>query len=122
MNTEDVFKRAKKSVQDLQEEVQTLQIQREEVSGHNGQIIVVKLSCFVYTTDHKNVKFALLSRVMARFAYLECHCRIVRSQTCPPSVATLLSSYLCTRTLAIGSCSKSKKRAAKLHLADTCAY
>ncbi len=56
MNTEDVFKRAKKSVQDLQEEVQTLKIQREEVSGYNRQITVVKLSCFVYTTDHKNVK------------------------------------------------------------------
>ena len=38
MNTEDVFKRAKKSVQDLQEEVQTLKIQREEVSEYSGQI------------------------------------------------------------------------------------
>ncbi len=42
--------------------------------------------------------------------------RTVRSKTCPCSVATLLSSYLCTRTLAIGSC-KSEKRAVKLHLA-----
>ena len=32
VNTEDVFKRAKKGVQDLQEEIQTLKIQREEVS------------------------------------------------------------------------------------------
>ncbi len=32
VNTEDVFKRAKKGVQDLQEEVQTLRMQREEVS------------------------------------------------------------------------------------------
>ncbi len=65
----------------------------------------------------------LCSRVMARFAYLECHCslfRTVRSETCPCSVATLLSSQLCTRTLAIGSC-KSDKRAAKLNLAS-CTY
>ncbi len=49
----------------------------------------------------------LRSRVMARFAYLECHCslfRTVLSEICPWSVATLLSSYLCTKTLAIGSC------------------
>ena len=32
VNTEDVFKRAKKGVQDLHEEIQTLKIQREEVS------------------------------------------------------------------------------------------
>ncbi len=65
----------------------------------------------------------LRSRVMARFAYLECHCslfRTVRSETCPCSVATLLNSQLCTRALAIGSC-KSDKRAAKLHLAS-CTY
>lgn len=31
VNTEDVFKRAKKMVEDLTEEVQTLNIQREEV-------------------------------------------------------------------------------------------
>ena len=35
MNTEDVFKRAKKAVQDMHEEIQTLQIQREEVSTYN---------------------------------------------------------------------------------------
>lgn len=34
MNTEDVFKRAKKAVKDMREEIQTLQIQREEVSIH----------------------------------------------------------------------------------------
>ncbi len=28
-------------------------------------------------------KIMLRSRVMARFAYLECHCRIVHSKTCP---------------------------------------
>ncbi len=58
----------------------------------------------------------LRSRVMPSFAYLECHCslfRRTRSQTCLLSVTTLLSSYLCTRTLAIGSC-KSEKRAARL--------
>ncbi len=41
------------------------------------------------------------------YAYLECHCspfRRVRSKICSPSVATLLSSQPCTRTLAIGSC------------------
>ncbi len=45
-------------------------------------------------------KIKLNSRVMMtglvdRFAYLECHCslfRRVRSKTCSPSVATLLSS------------------------------
>ncbi len=40
-------------------------------------------------------KIMLRSRVMARFAYLVCHCslfRTVRSETCPYSVATLLSS------------------------------
>ena len=31
VNTEDVFKRAKKMVEDLTEEVQTLNIQKEEV-------------------------------------------------------------------------------------------
>ena len=31
VNTEDVFKRAKKMVEDLTEEVQTLHIQKEEV-------------------------------------------------------------------------------------------
>lgn len=31
VNTEDVFKRAKKMVDDLSEEVQTLNIQKEEV-------------------------------------------------------------------------------------------
>lgn len=31
VNTEDVFKRAKKMVEDLKEEVQTLNIQKEEV-------------------------------------------------------------------------------------------
>ncbi len=36
-------------------------------------------------------KIMLRSRVMARFAYLECY-RTVRSKTCPWSVATLLSS------------------------------
>ncbi len=38
----------------------------------------------------------LRSRVMARFAYLECHCSLFRtvvSETCPCSVATLLSSH-----------------------------
>ncbi len=66
----------------------------------------------------------LRSRVMARFAYLECHCslfRTVRSKSCPCSVATLLSSYLCTRTLAIGSC-KSEKKAARLCSADGSHY
>ncbi len=51
----------------------------------------------------------LRSRVMASF-------RTAGSKTCPCSVATLLSSQLCTRTLAIGSC-KSEKKAAQLHLA-----
>ena len=54
------------------------------------------------------------SRFMPSFAYLEHHCSLfirVRSKTCLWSVATLLSSYFCTRTLAIGSC-KSEKRAA----------
>ena len=40
-------------------------------------------------------KIMLRSRVMPSFAYLECHCslfRRVRSKTCSPSVATLLSS------------------------------
>ena len=40
-------------------------------------------------------KIMFHSRVIARFAYLECHCslfRTVRSKTCPCSVATLLSS------------------------------
>ncbi len=44
----------------------------------------------------------LRSRVIARFAYLECHCsffRTVHSKTCPWSVATVLSSWFCTRTL-----------------------
>ncbi len=59
---------------------------------------------------------------MARFAYLECHCslfRTVRSEACPWSVATLLSSAL-YRTLAIAIC-KSEKTAAKLHLAVSAA-
>ena len=33
VNTEDVFKRAKKMVEDLTEEVQTLNIQKEEVTN-----------------------------------------------------------------------------------------
>ncbi len=37
-------------------------------------------------------KIMLRSRVMARFAYLECLFRAVRSETCPCSVATLLIS------------------------------
>ena len=40
-------------------------------------------------------KIMLRSRVMPSFDYLECHCslfRRVRSETCPWSVATLLSS------------------------------
>ena len=40
-------------------------------------------------------KIMLRSRVIARFSYLECHCSLFRtvwSETCPCSVATLLSS------------------------------
>ncbi len=54
--------------------------------------------------------------LFSSYAYLKCHCslfRRVHSKTCPWSVATLLSSWLCTRTLAIGSCN-SEKRAARL--------
>ena len=46
MNTEDVFKRAKKGVQDLREEVQTLKMQREEVSSEFGVKSQQKFSCF----------------------------------------------------------------------------
>ncbi len=61
------------------------------------------------------------SRVIARFAWnaivapLQRHCslfRTVRSETCSRSVATLLSSQLCTRTLAVFGSYKSQKRAA----------
>ena len=34
MNTQDVFKRAQKSVLDIHDEIQTLEIQMEEVSWH----------------------------------------------------------------------------------------
>jgi len=36
VNTQDVFKRAQKTVNDLHEEIQTLEIQREEVSGYTA--------------------------------------------------------------------------------------
>ncbi len=42
-----------------------------------------------------DLQIMLCSRVIARFAYLECHCslfRTVRNKTCPCSVSTLLSS------------------------------
>ncbi len=45
-----------------------------------------------------------IMQVMPSFAYLECLFKRVHSETCPWSVATLLSSLLCTRTLAIDSC------------------
>ena len=39
VNTEDVFKRAKKMVEDLTEEVQTLNIQKEEVTTSDSETI-----------------------------------------------------------------------------------
>ena len=39
VNTEDVFKRAKKMVEDLTEEVQTLNIQKEEVNTSDTETI-----------------------------------------------------------------------------------
>ncbi len=91
--------------------LQLLKDQRSASKGFYG-LLVMDFNSWI-------CKIMLRSRVMARFAYLECHCslfRTVQSETCPCSVATLLSSQLCTKTLAIGSC-KSEKRAAKLHLA-----
>ena len=49
VNTEDVFKRAKKMVEDLTEEVQTLHIQKEEVI--NGELprqltVNQRVSCY----------------------------------------------------------------------------
>ncbi len=55
--------------------------------------IIIASSKVFWTSDLQMLR----SRVMARFANLECHCslfRTVRSKTCPWSVATLLSFAL----------------------------
>ena len=67
-----------------------LQLLKDESSASKSfyRLLVMDLNSWI-------CQIMLGSRVMPSFAYLECHCslfRRTRSQTCLPSVATLLSS------------------------------